>query len=70
VGAHVRVSPGARRQLSLDVEDFAVGRQRLPAGMLRVLLDPAAVGLLRWPLPEHVERVSIEPGRVVIHGAS
>lgn len=70
VGARVRVTPGPRRQLSLDVEDFAVGRQRLPARALRLLLDPAAVGLLRWPLPEHVRSVSIEPGRVVIRGAS
>src|SRR5436190_1506404 len=37
---------------------------------LRLLLDPAALGLLQWPLPEHVERVTIEPGRVVIRGAS
>ena len=70
VGARTRVSPGPRRQLSLDVENFAVGRQRLPARMLRLLLDPAAVGLLRWPLPEHVHDVTIEPGRVVIRGAS
>jgi hypothetical protein len=33
---------------------------------LRLLLDPAAVGWLRWRLPEHVERVAIEPGRVLI----
>jgi hypothetical protein len=70
VGARVRVSEQPRRQLRLDVEDFAVGRQRLPGGALRLLLDPGAVGLLRWPLPEHVERVIIEPGRVVIQGAS
>ena len=70
VGARVRVSEGTRRQLGLDVEHFAVGRQRLPAGTLRLLLDPAAVGLLRWPLPEHVHSVTIEPGRVVIRGAS
>jgi hypothetical protein len=70
VGARVRVSGEPRRQLSLDVEDFAVGRQRLPGSALRVLLDPAAVGLLRWPLPEHVESVTIESGRVVIQGAS
>jgi len=24
------------------------------------------VGLLRWRLPDHVERVAIEPGRIVI----
>jgi len=70
VGARTHVSAGPRRQLSLDVEDFAVGRQRLPARSLRLLLDPAAVGLLRWPLPEHVHDVTIEPGRVVIRGAS
>jgi len=70
VGARVRVSSGARRQLGLDVEHFAVGRQRLPARALRLLLDPAAIGLLRWPLPEHVGGVSIEPGRVVIRGTS
>ena len=70
VAARVRVSEGERRQLSLDVENFAVGRQRLPASTLRLLLDPAAVGLLRWPLPEHVRGVTIEPGRVVIRGAS
>jgi len=70
VGARVRVSEGERRQVGLDVEDFAVGRQRLPAGTLRLLLDPAAVGLLRWPLPAHVRGVTIEPGRIVIRGAS
>jgi len=70
VGAIARVSTGPRRQLSLDVEEFAIGRQRLPATVLRLLLDPAAVGLLRWPLPEHVHDVTIEPGRVVIRGAS
>lgn len=70
IGARTHVTGEPRRQLSLDVEDFAVGRQRLPVGALRLLLDPAAVGLLRWPLPEHVHEVTIEPGRVVIRGAS
>ena len=70
VGANVRIDPGPPRQLRLDVADFAVGRQRLPARLLRLLLDPAALGLLRWPVPEHVQAVGIEPGRVVIRGAS
>jgi len=70
VGARARVNGGPRRQLRLDVEDFAVGRQRLPVSALRLLLDPAAIGLLRWPLPEHVGSVSVEPGRVVIRSAS
>ena len=70
VGANVRIDPGPPRQLRLEVADFAVGRQRLPARLLRLLLDPAALGLLRWPVPEHVHAVDIEPGRVVIRGAS
>jgi hypothetical protein len=71
VGARLTVDEAAGpRQLRLDVDDFAVGRQRLPAPILRLLVDPATVALLRWRLPEHVERVGIEPGRVVIRTAS
>jgi len=70
VGARVRVADGPRRQLRVDVDEFAVGRQRLPAPALRLLVDPAAVGLLQWTLPDHVEHVGIEPDRVVIQTAS
>ena len=66
LGARVRIEGSSRRQLRMDVDEFAVGRQRLPAPLLRLLLDPASVGLLQWALPDHVERVGIEPGRVVI----
>jgi hypothetical protein len=69
VSANVRIDPGPPRQLRLDVAEFALGGQRLPARLLRLLVDPAALGLLRWPVPEHVEAVGIEPGRVVIRGA-
>jgi hypothetical protein len=70
VGARVRVEAGARRLLRVDVDEFAVGRQRLPAPALRLLLDPASVGLLQWTLPDHVEDVGIEPDRVVIQTAA
>jgi hypothetical protein len=70
VGARAHVEEGPRRQLRLDVENFAIGRQRLPARALRLLLDPGLVGLLRWPLPREVESVSVEAGRVVIRAAS
>jgi hypothetical protein len=66
VGARTRIEDGPRRQLRIDVDEFAVGRQRLPAPALRLLLDPAAVGLLQWTLPEHVQNVGIEPERVVV----
>lgn len=66
VGARLRVESGPPRRLRVDVDEFAVGRQRLPRQALRLLVDPAAVGLLHWTLPDHVERVGIEPDRVVI----
>lgn len=70
VGARLVIDDAGPRQLRLHVDDFAVGRQRLPSPLLRLLVDPATVALLRWRLPEHVERVGIEPGRVVIRTAS
>ena len=74
VSGRARVEPGAtrreRRYLRLDVTEFAVGRQRLPAMLLRFLLNPAALRVLRWPLPEGIEAVTIEAGRVVIRTAS
>ena len=73
-GAHARVEPGVtrreRRYLRLDVREFAVGRQGLPAVLLRILLDPRTLGVLRWPLPDSIEAITIEPGRVVIRLAS
>ena len=74
VGARPRVEPpaarGGRRQLYLDVERFAVGRQPLPTVLLRLLLDPVALRALAWPLPDGVGSVTIETGRAVIRPAS
>jgi hypothetical protein len=65
-------SDGARdrRHVRLDVERFWVGRLRLPEVMMRVLLDPSALRLLRWRVPEAIEGLRIEPGRLVIQSAS
>ncbi len=60
----------ARRYLRLEVTDFAVGRQRLPAVLLRVVLDPAALRVLRWPIGDGIDAVSVEAGRVVVRTAS
>jgi len=70
VGAHVRVEERSPRHLRLDVDALVVGRQRVPALALRLLMDPGGVGLLRWPLPSHIESVTIEPGRAIIRTAS
>lgn len=66
----VGTARGQRRYLRLDVERFALGCQPLPETLLRALLSPAALGLLRWRLPDTVEGISIEPGTVVVKVAS
>jgi len=69
--ARPRVEEGAiRRYLRLDVDRFFLGRQRLPVFVLRLLLDPAALSMLRWPLPSGIAAVDAETGRVVIRPGS
>jgi len=70
VGAHVRMEERLPRHLRLDVDALVVGRQRVPALTLRLLMDTGVVGMLRWPLPPHIESVTIEPGRAIIKTAS
>ena len=59
-----------RRHLRLDVERFWLGRLPLPSFMLRVILDPLALRLLRWPMPDAIDGLRVEPGRLVIQTAS
>ena len=61
---------GGRRQLRLDVRRVAVGRLPLPRITARLLLDPDSLRWLRITLPDHVQSVTIEPGRAVIRLAS
>jgi hypothetical protein len=60
---------GRRANLRLDVQQFRLGRQRLPALAARLLLDPSVTRLLRLALPDGVDTVSAEAGRVVIRFA-
>ena len=64
------VTPHARSEIRLDVREFAVGRQRLPASLLRFLLDPRRLRVLRWPVPGSIEAITIEADQVVIRFAS
>ena len=70
VRARVTVEHGTRPYARLQVQEFQVGRQRLPVLFLRLFLDPASLTLLRVPLPDNVEDIRIEPGQVVIRTAS
>jgi hypothetical protein len=74
VGARPQLEAGGRlherRHLRFEVTEFSVGRQRLPAILLRVLVDPRTLGLLRWPVPDGIDTVTVEAGRVVVRVAS
>ena len=52
------------------VERFWLGRLPMPEVMLRVLLDPAALRVLRSPIAETIESIRIEPGRLIIQAGS
>ena len=67
-GVTVETVDGARerRRLRLDVKRLRLGRLPLPEVMLRILFDPSTLRLLRWHLPQGIEEIRIEPGRVVI----
>lgn len=59
-----------RRYLRLDVQRFAIGRQRLLGTLLRLLAGPRVQELLRWRMPESVEGLTINPGTLVIKTSS
>jgi hypothetical protein len=66
----VRSVDGRRRYVRLELDGFRIGRQPLPAMFARLLLDPGTLRLLQWSLPETVQSVTIEPGRVLVRLAS
>lgn len=68
--AKVVAAGGRRRSLRLDVHEFRAGRQQLPTLLVRLLLDPGALRLLRWSVPETVHGITIEKGQVVVQIAS
>jgi hypothetical protein len=55
-----------RRVLRFDVDTWWLGRLRLPEFMLRVLLDPGALRLLRTSLPDGIEAIRVEEGRLLV----
>jgi hypothetical protein len=59
-----------RRYLRLDVERFAIGRQRLPGRLLWILAGPRVQELLRWRMPESVDGLTIDRGTLVIKTSS
>ena len=70
ITAHAAITGEPRRALRLDVQRLVIGRQRVPAVLLRLLLDPSTLRLMRIGLPPEVRTVRIERGRVVIETTS
>jgi hypothetical protein len=66
----VGTSRSLRRHLRFDVQRFAIGRQPLPGGLLRLLPSPGLQGLFRWRLPDSIEGITVEPGAVAVRVAS
>lgn len=56
----------SRRYLRVDVSRFAFGRLPLPT----VAAKWVGLGLLHWELPDDVEDVRLEPGRVTVRISS
>jgi len=67
---HVRLETGTARgdvrRLRLDPDAVWIGRRRVPAAALTVIPSGPVARATRWPLPETVESVIVEPGRVTI----
>jgi hypothetical protein len=57
-------------QLRLDVRRLTIGQQRVPAAVLRLLVEPARLRFVRVPLPAAVGDVRIQAGRAVIRPTS
>jgi hypothetical protein len=70
IAARVATSSDRRPTLRLEPRRLLIGRQRVPAFMLRLLLEPSSLRLMRIGLPPDVQTVRIERGRVIIQPAT
>jgi hypothetical protein len=61
---------GDAKELHLDVREWTLGKQRLPAWLFGMILDAETRRVLRWPLPATVESVVVEPGRLTVRTTS
>lgn len=66
----IEKTPGRRRYLRADIDEFAIGRARMPVILVRLVLDPGTARLLRWPVPETIEEITVGAGRVIVRPAS
>jgi hypothetical protein len=70
LSARTRMSTEPRHAIRLDVRTLVIGRQRVPAILLRLILEPASLRLTQIPLPPGVQAVHVERGRVILQVTS
>ena len=67
---HARLESGTargdHRQLRLDIEQFSMGRRRLPAAVFGMLPGESGLRWIHWPVPDAVESLTVEPGRLTV----
>jgi len=57
---------GASRHGTVEIREFALGKQQLSAILLTMLMGPSGGGLLEWPMPAVVEDVLVGEGQLTI----
>jgi hypothetical protein len=57
---------GKSRHGSVEISQFALGKQQLSAILLTLLMGPSGGGLLEWPVPAVVEEVRVGEGQLSI----
>jgi hypothetical protein len=57
---------GNSRHGSVDVTEFALGKQSLGSILLLLLMGPSGGGLLEWPVPAVVDQVRVGEGQLSI----
>jgi len=70
IAARAATSTERRPVLRLEPRRLLIGRQRVPAFVLRLLFEPSSLRLMRIALPPEVQTVRIERGRVIIRQAT
>lgn len=57
---------GNSRHGSVEVDQFALGKQHLGSSLLMLLMGPSGGGLLQWPVPAVVDEVRVGEGHLSI----
>ena len=67
VGGRIKVEgTGKSRSGSLEITQFALGKQPLGSILLLLLMGPSAGGLLQWPVPAVVDQIRVGEGQLSI----